>query len=181
MPWLVLGCLHLGFEFLEKLSEITDASGEFEVANHFLGGHRSWEHSPHNIVPAFRLRESPPRGNSLPHERAPCTLKPPLIALEDMTKSLLAIALTTLLVGGCASTLIGSKPWFENNERNKSEVAKKASFDMGCEAEKLTFSPLGSDQDGYESVGVSGCDKKMTFVYVEQSGEWIANTATTSQ
>jgi len=76
---------------------------------------------------------------------------------------LLIIAVST----GCAKDIIGSTAWF-NDGGGKSELGKRASFDMSCDQNQLTFTPL-TDQ-GYKVVGVTGCGKKAT--YVQEHGVW---------
>lgn len=89
-----------------------------------------------------------------------------------------SILLAASSLAGCAITLAGSKADFEYQ---KPLLAKTASFDLGCPAEQLVYTPLGNRSDGYEKVGVSGCDKKATYIYLEETQQgriWVKNSET---
>ena len=91
-----------------------------------------------------------------------------------------SIVLTASSLAGCAVTLAGSKADFEYQ---KPLLAKTASFDLGCSAEQLVYAPLGNKSDGYDKIGVSGCDKKATYIYVEdrQHGRiWVKDSETSA-
>ncbi len=75
---------------------------------------------------------------------------------------------------GCGFALVGSKKDFENF--TKAPLAKTASFDLGCPADQLTYSPLGTQSDGYDKVGVTGCSKKATYVFINET--WLKASET---
>jgi hypothetical protein len=77
-----------------------------------------------------------------------------------------------MLLGLSACAVYGSKAQFD--ESTKEPLLKRASFDMSCPAGSLTVSPVGQQSDGYDSVGVSGCEKKATYLYY--GGKWILNS-----
>ncbi len=87
---------------------------------------------------------------------------------------IIALAGTT----ACASMLIGTQPWFDQNSTGKSTLSKRASFDMSCPEAQLTFACLGAGQP-CESVGVSGCEKKATYLFVDNSA-WVMNSTETN-
>ncbi|EYF05185.1 hypothetical protein [Chondromyces apiculatus] len=86
----------------------------------------------------------------------------------------LLVAMSTVVVGGCASMMIGSQPWFDQHDYGKKALAERASFDLSCAREQLQFLCVGPGSD-CSSVGVSGCDKKATYEFV--ADRWVMNNA----
>ena len=84
--------------------------------------------------------------------------------------------LASLSASACAFSVAGSKGDFE--EYKRPSLAKTAAFDFGCPENQLSYAPLGSDYDGYDKVGVSGCSKRATYVYLK--GNWIKDSETSA-
>ncbi|MBS2025453.1 MAG: hypothetical protein JST92_23890 [Deltaproteobacteria bacterium] len=88
------------------------------------------------------------------------------------TSSILALALSLTLCA-CGMHLIGGKAWFDDS--GKQSLGKRAAFDLSCAEDKLTFAPLGEGNLDYKMVGVSGCDKKATYLFINNR-EWVMNS-----
>ncbi|WNZ57215.1 hypothetical protein QT397_07695 [Microbulbifer sp. MKSA007] len=63
-----------------------------------------------------------------------------------MKLKLISVGAVVLVLGGCASLM-------------KETVSKRAPFDLNCDAGSITIQQLG-----YRTYGVSGCDKRATYV-----------------
>ena len=74
----------------------------------------------------------------------------------------------------CATTrtISGTKAYFDQHYRDG--LVKRASFDLSCSADQLTLTPLGNQGEGYDVMGVQGCDKKVSYVLV--NGKWVMNS-----
>lgn len=68
--------------------------------------------------------------------------------------------LSCLASAGCAS--------FASNKQ--SAVRTRAAFDMACPADQLQLVPLTSEAMERASYGVTGCNKKATYIYMPQTG-----------
>lgn len=77
------------------------------------------------------------------------------------------------LTTGCAGSIIGTQEWFENHSFGKSNLQERASFDMSCDKDQLSYQKLGNN---YTQVGVLGCGKKASYVLDETIGDWILNS-----
>jgi len=64
------------------------------------------------------------------------------------------------------------------------ELRTRASFDMGCPAQELRLTVLSVDYPerpryaSPRSVGVTGCDKQLTYVWPDGASTWLLNTST---
>jgi len=87
-----------------------------------------------------------------------------------MLRVISCIVLSVALFG-----CVGSYGSFDYYKRTHEDgFLKRASFDMDCPAEELSVVPLGDPKfGGYDTLGVTGCDKKITYVRV--NSEWVAN------
>ncbi len=90
-----------------------------------------------------------------------------------------AIVLGLVSSAACSITMPGSKADFEYK---RPPLVKTAAFDLGCPADKLSFTPVGSESDGYDKVGVSGCSKKATYTSLSDAGRvvWLKSSETDS-
>ena len=77
-------------------------------------------------------------------------------------------------VTACASMMFGSEPWFESHNFGRVALERRASFDLSCPIEQLQFAPLGAGRMSHTTVGVSGCDGRIVYVFL--NGNWVANT-----
>ena len=81
-----------------------------------------------------------------------------------------------VLIGVLAS--LSSVGCGSNADAIRKEVIPRATFELSCPGEQLTGQCL---DESCNTVGVSGCGKKATYVYLKQphslSGQWVMNTA----
>ena len=86
---------------------------------------------------------------------------------------------TYIAVAGCGT------PPAEWNRRQQDRVTKRASFDLQCPGDKLTWTPLSTSGNGsVEQWGVAGCDHRIVYVAVWHSGDdpdWVADTQSSSK
>ena len=82
------------------------------------------------------------------------------------------VGATAVLTTSLGCMLVGSSKWFEH--RGNAKLAQRASFDLSCPEDELSFSPL----DDYKTVGVIGCERRATYIYVSDSGTWVMNSET---
>lgn len=75
-------------------------------------------------------------------------------------KSVVLTCLMGLSLFGCAS--------FANQK--SSAVRTRAAFDMACAADKLQVTPLSSEMMERATYGVTGCNKKASYVYTPSIG-----------
>jgi hypothetical protein len=95
-----------------------------------------------------------------------------------LTRSIRSLVLALFVVAGCGPVLfIGSPEWFAQHSYGRAALARKAAFDLGCTEEQLSFTCLGANEQ-CDSVGVTGCAQRATYVFVQD--EWVMNTSTTS-
>ena len=92
--------------------------------------------------------------------------------------------LIAVMLSSCVVALyaMGGQSWFEHNDSGKEALVKRASFDLECAADQIQFTGLGKNGHEYESVGVSGCNKKAVYLYVfghNTAGRWVLNTDAT--
>lgn len=82
-------------------------------------------------------------------------------------------------LSACASMRIGTEEWFNQHPAGKASLSKRASFDMSCPAADLQYVDVGTGPSwttvGYSTVGVSGCEKKATYIFVNNS-KWVLNS-----
>ncbi len=89
-------------------------------------------------------------------------------------KALSFLVAASALFAGCGPEhQPGSKHWFYSSPHGYGveQLSKRATFDLQCPVEQLTYQPLGSWRDGYEIVGVTGCEQRATYVRLE--GKWL--------
>lgn len=92
--------------------------------------------------------------------------------MNSLSRPAVAIVMA-LIFGGCASSITGTKAWFDSNNAGKKTLAERASFDLGCPANELQFTCIGPSSN-CTSVGVSGCDKKAVYMIVGSA--WVMNS-----
>jgi len=92
-----------------------------------------------------------------------------------MIKSIV-IGVTLLLCSACGSIIIGSEGWYQTRAGAKESLEKQASFDLSCEVAEIQVTPLGQGAAPYQTVGVSGCGKKVKYIWLQEKHQWIANT-----
>ncbi|WP_437737242.1 hypothetical protein [Sorangium sp. So ce1335] len=64
----------------------------------------------------------------------------------------------------------------QQNAESVEHVRKRASFDLSCAPDKLNIVELGRDGwDRVSTLGVEGCEKKATYVYIGNSS-WALDT-----
>ena len=93
------------------------------------------------------------------------------------TRTLSLLLLTTVACG----------PQFYLRDHAERELRQRASFEMECPSASLQLTPLSSEHATYKgaetdtpkTMGVSGCGKKGTYVYVSEKG-YLLNSATNS-
>lgn len=61
-------------------------------------------------------------------------------------------------------------------------LRERASFDLSCSAEQLNLTPLQKLPGCFggpclKVAGVSGCDKKATYLFVAELNQWVMNSA----
>jgi hypothetical protein len=80
-------------------------------------------------------------------------------------------------LAACGSVLVGTQAWFDKSSSGRQSLERRAGFDLSCPAGDLSYAPLGV-RPPYSSVGVSGCGKRVTYVYLDHSsqGQWVLNT-----
>jgi hypothetical protein len=82
----------------------------------------------------------------------------------------LGVALCGVVLLSCMS----SAQW---NADQTEKVRKRASFDLSCPSEKLNVVELGRDSsDLVTTLGVEGCEKKATYVYVSEGSGWAMDS-----
>ncbi len=93
--------------------------------------------------------------------------------------SIVLVGLGLTMAAGCSIMLPGSKADFEYK---RPPLMTTAAFDLGCPADRLSFTPVGSESDGYDKVGVSGCSKKATYTSLSDAGRvvWLKSSETDS-
>ena len=69
--------------------------------------------------------------------------------------------------------IIGTEEWFNQHATGKASLSKRASFDMSCPAADLQYVDV-STRSNYSTIGVSGCEKKATYLFV--SLKWVLNS-----
>ncbi len=59
----------------------------------------------------------------------------------------------------------------------QADLRQRASFDLGCTADKLEITPLddAARSHGGGTTGVRGCDKQATYVWDAYGTGWIMN------
>jgi hypothetical protein len=77
-----------------------------------------------------------------------------------------------LLLSSCASSIVGTKAWYETY--GDSSLRKRAGFEFSCPQEKIEATPLGAQGVEYKIMGVTGCDLKATYLWSSPEG-WILN------
>lgn len=82
------------------------------------------------------------------------------------------LAIGALLTSACVT--IGSREWFVDYEFL--HLRSRAAFELDCDPKELSFEPLGSRPEGYDVIGVRGCDQ--SAIYVFRQGAWILNSTT---
>lgn len=75
----------------------------------------------------------------------------------------------TLFISNCMTT----------EEHFRQYGLNKASFDMECPQEKIQIHVLGELSRGNGQVGVTGCNKKASYIAVQGAG-WVNNTSSVS-
>ena len=88
-----------------------------------------------------------------------------------MTYRILSLAILFAILG-CGCAFAGRGKWWAKEGRP--ELSQRAAFDLKCPERELAFTPLGREGYPYETVGVSGCERRATYLY--DSGSWIMNT-----
>lgn len=83
---------------------------------------------------------------------------------------LFASIFLVFLLGACGASW-GSGRWFEGKKRS---LARRASFELQCPESTLTLRPMGQTADGYDTVGVEGCERRAVYIY--NGYLWIMNT-----
>ncbi|MEM9693203.1 MAG: hypothetical protein AAGA56_11705 [Myxococcota bacterium] len=78
--------------------------------------------------------------------------------------------LLCLPLSACSGIIVGTQTWFDTNQTGKALLARRASFDLSCPAEQLSFMCL----QNCETAGVSGCGQKASYVYVDSG--WVLNS-----
>jgi len=77
-------------------------------------------------------------------------------------------AFFSLLIGGCGGMY---------NDGFKSDLEKRAAFDMDCPNSQLRYQELSeASNDLVTSYGVRGCGRQATYILNVQSGVWVMNT-----
>ena len=76
-----------------------------------------------------------------------------------------------VLQTGCATVAINGVTVLEEAwQRDSVEVRNRASFDLGCSADKLSLTILSTQKylDGTAPavIGVTGCEKKATYIHL---------------
>jgi hypothetical protein len=88
--------------------------------------------------------------------------------------------LLAALLAGCAPKITRA----ELDQQKQADVARKATFELDCAREQLSFQCLADGRvphagwccfDACTSWGVSGCGKKAVYVLTDENG-WINNT-----
>ncbi len=81
-----------------------------------------------------------------------------------------AVVIWALLASGCVA--YGTREWFKDYEFLR--LRARAAFDLDCDARNLTFQPMGSRAEGYDVIGVQGCDHNAIYVFRDDA--WILNS-----
>jgi hypothetical protein len=89
----------------------------------------------------------------------------------------LVLVAVFLLCSACGSIIIGSEGWYQNRQNAKAMLEKQASFDLSCDVGEIQVTPLGQGSAPYLTVGVSGCGKKVKYIWLAERQQWVANTA----
>lgn len=78
-------------------------------------------------------------------------------------RSVILTCLVGLTLCGCAS--------FAN--RKTAAVRTRAAFDMACAADQLQITPLSNEMMERATYGVTGCNKKASYVYAPSIGAML--------
>jgi hypothetical protein len=62
------------------------------------------------------------------------------------------------------------------NDGLKSDLEKRATFDLDCPASKMHYRELSETNGLVTSYGVRGCGQKATYVLNVQSSVWVQNS-----
>jgi hypothetical protein len=73
---------------------------------------------------------------------------------------------------GCVYPPGTTKWWLKDQDQL---LARRAAFDLNCDAAQIQVVPLGQEDFKYKAVGVKGCGETATYLWNDGSSTWVQN------